>query len=389
MLGPHPELSVPADLYLEGDDQYQCWFQTSLWVAMALGQPAPYKTVVGHGFFVDETGSKLSKSKGNIIAPSEIYEQYGADVLRLWFTYADFRQKMALSESILGQVADAYRRVRNTARFLLQNLGDFNPAEDSVTPGELMEIDRWALDKLQRRLVAITEAYDNWDLHIVHRDLHALCDADLSSFYFSVLKDRLYTDVADSRERRSAQTARWQILQALAKVMSPILTFTSEEIWQVMREEIDASLPESVQLTDWPEADESLMDNDLAARWDRILALRSVGLAALEQAKADDAVANPLEAHLELFVSDEARGLLEALDDELSQLFIVSSVELRGLDEYEGEVEPGTEIAAHAILAAGEKCTRCWVRSETVGRQADHPELCERCAGRVNTILAR
>jgi isoleucyl-tRNA synthetase len=389
VLASHPELSVPADLYLEGDDQYQCWFQTSLWVAMALGEPAPYKTVVGHGFFVDETGSKLSKSKGNIIAPSEIYEQYGADVLRLWFTYADFRQKMALSESILGQVADVYRRVRNTARFLLQNLRDFNPAEDSVAPGEMMEIDRWALDRLQRRMLAITEAYDNWDLHIVHRDLHALCDADLSSFYFSVLKDRLYTDVADSQARRSAQTAMWRILRTLAGAMSPILTFTSEEIWQVMREEIDASLPESVQLTDWPEADEDLMDDDLAARWDRILALRSVGLAALEQAKADDAVANPLEAHLELFVSDEARGLLEGLDDELSQLFIVSSVELRGLDEYESEIAPGAEIAAQASLAAGEKCVRCWVRSETVGHQADHPELCERCAGRVNTILAR
>ncbi len=350
---------------------------------------APYKTVVGHGFFVDETGSKLSKSKGNIIAPSEIYERYGADVLRLWFTYADFRQKMALSESILGQVADAYRRVRNTARFLLQNLGDFNPAEDSVAPGELMEIDCWALDRLQRRLVAITEAYDDWDLHIVHRDLHALCDTDLSSFYFSVLKDRLYTDVPDSRARRSAQTAMWKILLALTKVMSPILTFTSEEIWQVMREEIDPSLPASVQLTDWPDADESLMDNELAKRWDRILALRSVGLAALEQAKADEVVSNPLEAHLELFVSDGARAQLEGLDDELSQLFIVSSVEMRGLDEYEGEVEPGTEIAAQAGLAPGEKCIRCWIRSETVGHQADHPELCERCAERVNTILAR
>ncbi len=251
------------------------------------------------------------------------------------------------------------------------------------------EIDRWALDKLQRRLGWITNDYDRWDLHFVHRELHALGDADLSSFYFSGLKDRLYTDVADSQARRSAQTAMWRILRTLAGAMSPILTFTSEEIWQVMREEIDASLPESVQLTDWPEADEDLMDDDLAARGDRILALRSVGLAALEQAKADDAVANPLEAHLELFVSDEARGLLEALDDELSQLFIVSSGELRGLDEFEGELEPGTEIAAEAARAPGDKCTRCWVRSETVGHQADHPELCERCAGRVNTILAR
>ncbi|MCD6362011.1 MAG: isoleucine--tRNA ligase, partial [Armatimonadetes bacterium] len=212
VLRPHPELTFPCDLYLEGDDQYQCWFQTSLWVAMALGEPAPYRTVVGHGFFVDETGSKLSKSKGNIISPQEIYDQYGADVLRLWFTYADFRQKMALSESILKQVAEAYRRIRNTARFLLQNLQDFNPSEDAVDYADMMEIDRWALDRLQRRLQAITAAYENWDLHIVHRDTHALCDADLSAFYLNVLKDRLYTDVPDSPARRSAQTAMWEIL---------------------------------------------------------------------------------------------------------------------------------------------------------------------------------
>ncbi len=386
---PHPELSFPSDLYLEGDDQYQCWFQTSLWVAMALGDPAPYKTVVGHGFFVDETGSKLSKSKGNIISPSEIYDEFGADVLRLWFTYADFRQKMALSESILKQVADAYRRIRNTGRFLLQNLQDFSPAEDALAPAEMMQIDRWALDRLQRRLKAITAAYDKWDLHIVHRDLHALCDADLSALYLNVLKDRLYTDVASSPARRSAQTAMWAILQALAKIMSPVLTFTAEELWQSMREEIDPSLEESIQLTDWPEADESLIDDALAARWDGAMELRAVAMAALEEAKTAEIVSNPVEAQLDMYVNAEARELLESLDEELNEFFIVSKVVLHEAGEFDGEIDATVGAAAKASLAKGEKCTRCWMRSETTGAQSDHVELCKRCADRVNTIVAQ
>ena len=388
VLRPNPELGVPADLYLEGDDQYQCWFQASLWVAMALGDPAPYRMVVGHGFFVDETGSKLSKSKGNIISPQEIYDQYGADVLRLWFTYADFRQKMTLSEAVLKQVADAYRRVRNTARFLLQNLQDFEPARDALGVEQMTEIDRWALDRLQRRLRAITAAYDNWDLHIVHRELHALCDADLSAFYLNLLKDRLYTEVPDSPARRSAQTAVWQILLALAKAMSPILTFTSEEIWQHARAEIDPTLPESVQLTDWPEPDERLLDGELAARWEKFMQVRAVVMAALEQAKASGAVANPLEARVDLYVPEETRRLLGALEGELEQLLIVSQVNVHDTSELGGDAGPAG-MAATATLAAGDKCVRCWMRSETIGAHGDHPELCERCAKRVETILSQ
>lgn len=388
VLRPHPELTFPCDLYLEGDDQYQCWFQTSLWVAMALGDPAPYKTVVGHGFFVDETGSKLSKSKGNIISPQEIYDQYGADVLRLWFTYADFRQKMALSESILKQVADAYRRVRNTARFLLQNLQDFDPQRDAVPYAQMSEIDRWALDRLQRRLRAMTAAYDNWDLHLVHRELHALCDADLSAFYLNVLKDRLYTEVPNSRLRRSAQTAMWQVLSALTRAMSPILTFTAEEIWQHMRSEIDPSLPESVQLTDWPAPDEALLDDELAARWERVLALRALVTTALEQAKNSGEVTNPLEAQVDLYLTDQGKQALAGLTEDLAQVFIVSSVQVHDFDQYHGEASSPLG-AARATLAPGEKCQRCWIRAESTGTRSDHPQLCERCALQVNTILGK
>ncbi len=385
VMRPHPELAYPADLYLEGDDQYQCWFQTSLWVAVALGDHAPYRTVVGHGFFVDDQGRKLSKSRGNIISPAEIYDKYGADVLRLWFTYADFRQKMHLSESVLKQVGDAYRRIRNTARFLLQNLGDFDPAKDLLPAEELSEIDRWALDRLQRLIRSSTEAYDHWDLHLVHRDLHRFCDADMSAFYLNVLKDRLYTDLPDSPARRSAQTAMWQILLALTKMMAPILTFTAEEIWQHARK-IDPALPESAQLADWPEVDESPLDEELAARWERYMSVRKAALAALEEAKASAEVRDPLEARLDLFCTDEDQELLGSLGEELPQLFIVSEVALHASDEAPESASQAEGVHAKASLAAGEKCARCWVRSKTVGKTKEHPQLCSRCAERVRML---
>lgn len=387
VLRTHPDLAYPADLYLEGDDQYQCWFQTSLWVAMALGDPAPYRTVVGHGFFVDETGSKLSKSKGNIISPAEIYEQYGADVLRLWFTYADFRQKMALSESIFKQVADAYRRIRNTIRFLLQNLQDFAPATDAVPTAELREIDRWALDRLQRRIQAITEAYERWDLHIVYREVHALCDLDLSAFYLNVLKGRLYTEVPDAPARRSAQTAMYALLRAIVIMISPVLTFTAEEAWQHLRREIDPSLPESVQLTDWPEVDVTLLDDRLAERWRQVLELRGVAMAALEEAKASGEVPNPQEARLDLYLTDAARTVLEEVEEDLATLFIVSDVRVHHAQEQEGASAP-SGVRAVATLAAGDKCPRCWQRAESIGTVAEHPELCATCAERVGRILS-
>lgn len=387
VLRTHPDLAYPADLYLEGDDQYQCWFQTSLWVAMALGDPAPYRTVVGHGFFVDETGSKLSKSKGNIISPAEIYDQYGADVLRLWFTYADFRQKMALSESIFKQVADAYRRIRNTIRFLLQNLQDFAPAADAVPTAELREIDRWALDRLQRRIQAITEAYERWDLHIVYREVHALCDLDLSAFYLNVLKGRLYTEVPDAPARRSAQTAMYALLRAIVIMISPVLTFTAEEAWQHLRREIDPSLPESVQLTDWPEVDVTLLDDRLAERWRQVLELRGVAMAALEEAKASGEVPNPQEARLDLYLTDAARTVLEEVEEDLATLFIVSDVRVHHAQEQE-EASAPSGVRAVATLAAGDKCPRCWQRAENIGTVAEHPELCATCAERVGRILS-
>jgi isoleucyl-tRNA synthetase len=407
VLRSNPELTYPADCYLEGDDHYQCWFQTSLWCAVALGDPAPFKLVVGHAFFVDETGTKMSKSKGNITAPQEIQDKYGADVLRLWFTYADFRRKMFFSEAILEQVADAYRRIRNTLRFLLTNLQDFNPVTDSVPVEEMREIDRWALGKTADLVERVTRGFDDWDLHLFYHYLHAFCARELSAFYLDVLKDTLYTDLPDSPARRSAQTALWRILQALVIMSAPVLTFTAEEAWQQCRR-LDESLPLSVQMADWPGgptplppslkgggeerphprlplwaqtplAGEVGADEDLMARWDRLMAIREQVMVALEEAKQVGAVKKPLEAHVQLRASGPDLELLRQYEPELPGLFIVSEVSL--------EEAPG-ELAVEARAGQGEKCNRCWMRLPGVGSDQEYPDLCPRCAGRVRKLVS-
>jgi len=374
------ELGFPADLYLEGDDQYQCWFQTSLWVAVALGDPAPFRQVVGHAFFVDETGTKMSKSKGNIIAPNEIYEQYGADVLRLWFTYADFRRKMYCTEDIFKQVADAYRRIRNTARFMLANLQDFDPRKDAVAPGDMTELDRWAIMRTGQLAERMTRAFDNWDLHLFYHDLHGFCVTELSSFYLDVLKDILYTNVPSAHQRRSAQTAMWSILLDLTKMMAPVLTFTSEEIWQECRK-LDARLPESVQLADWPTP--QAQAPELSERFDKLLQVRDVVLSAIEEARKAEAFDNPLEADVTLYATPEMQRFLGSFGDELAGLFIVSSVHTAPAEGSDVPLDEFAGVGAVARLADGEKCARCWTRSVTVGEVELHPQICARCAARI------
>ncbi len=377
VLRTHPELSYPADLYLEGDDQYQCWFQTSLWIAAALGDAAPYKTVVGHGFFVDDSGQKLSKSKGNIVDPAEVYENYGADVLRLWFTYADFRQKMHLTDEIFQQVADAYRRIRNTLRFLLANLQDFDPATDSQPSEQMREIDRWVLLRLNRIVRRMTEAFDRWDLHLFYHDVHGFCTNDLSAFYLNVLKDTLYTDLPDSPARRSAQTALWQLLLALTKMIAPVLTFTADEVWAYCRI-IDPSLPVSVQLTDWPRQDERFEDEELARRWERLMQIRTHVSAALEQAKENGEIDQPLSAAVTIYASGDDQEILQSLGDDLRTIFVVSAAQVR--PPAQGMNGLHIEVA----LAPGEKCERCWLYDENIGANPQYPTLCPRCAQRVD-----
>ena len=377
VLRTHPDLTYPADCYLEGDDQYQCWFQTSLWCATALGDPAPFKLVVGHAFFVDDSGQKLSKSKGNIISPAEIYDKYGADVLRLWFTFADFRRKMYCSPAIFEQVAEAYRRIRNTLRFLLANLADFDPAADAVAPEDLRELDRWALAQLGRLIRRVTEAFDSWDLHLYYHEVHAFCARELSSFYLDVLKDTLYTDLPDSPARRSAQTAMWQILQALLVMSAPVLTFTTEEAWQHCRQQ-DPRLPLSVQMSDWPTPPAIPWSAEQQQRWERLLEVREQVMAALEAVKQSGEVRKPLEAKVTLAAPPEDLAVLEAFREQLAELFIVSAVELVA----------GEALRVSAGPAEGDKCGRCWVRDPQVGADTEHPELCPRCAQRVRRLVA-
>jgi isoleucyl-tRNA synthetase len=369
------DLAYPADCYLEGDDQYQCWFQTSLWCACALGEPAPFKLVVGHAFFVDETGLKMSKSKGNIISPQELIDKYGADVLRLWFTYADFRRKMFCSEAIFEQVADAYRRIRNTIRFLLANLQDFDPETDAVPRAQMREIDRWALGQTAGLVQKLTRGFDEWDLHLLYHHLHSFCARELSAFYLDVLKDTLYTSLPDAPERRSAQTALWEILQALIVMSSPVLTFTADEAWEQCRR-LDESLPVSVQMAHWPEP-VAEADSELMARWDRLGELREQVMVGLEEARQSGAIRKPLEAQVTLQASGEDLELLRRYEKELPALFIVSQVQL----------EAGTgDLAVRATVGEGEKCNRCWVRDPQVGVDPEYSDLCPRCTDRVRRL---
>ncbi|MBU0609256.1 MAG: isoleucine--tRNA ligase, partial [Armatimonadetes bacterium] len=385
VLDTHPELTDPADLYLEGDDQYQCWFQTSLWAAVALGKPAPFKTVVGHAFFVDETGHKLSKSKGNIIPPTDISEKYGADVLRMWFTYADFRRKMYAAESIYEQVADAYKKIRFTCRFMLQNLADFDPATDAVAYADLLEVDRWALSRLHWLCGRMTEAFDNWSLHLFYHEVHAFCATDLSAFYLNVLKDRLYTELPGSQVRRSAQTALWEILMVLVKIIAPVLTFTSEEIWQHCRK-LDERLPISVQLADWPEPPAQWREGALEERWGIVTQVRDGVLMVLEMLKKNGVCDNPQEATVKLQVPAEGAEALQKCSQgselQLATLMGVSSVTVETTEEPHLRMLPADVAANVSVLATfgtfvatawrseGDKCGRCWMTLPSVGDDA-------------------
>ncbi len=356
-LRPHPELHYPADLYLEGDDQYQCWFQTALWCAVAMGDPAPFKLVLGHRFFVDAEGLKMSKSKGNIIAPTDITDKYGADVLRLWFTYADFRRPMQYTDEIIQQVAEAYRRIRNTIRFMLANLQDFDPQKDAVPLEQMGELDRWALLRLGRVISRLTRAMDNWDLHLFYHYVHSFCARELSAFYLDALKDRLYTDLPDSPARRSSQTALWQILLALTKLIAPILTFTAD-------------------------APEEWEDEELAVRWDKLLLVREEVHRLLEQRKQEGEIKQPLDGTVVIEEADrETMSVLQALETELPFLLTVSEVELGESRPVKKVTNYFAKITVHRTDAP--KCARCWMRSATVDSDPEFPGICARCAARV------
>lgn len=384
-----PELRWPADLYLEGSDQHRGWFNSSLSTAVAVRGEAPYRAVLTHGFVVDEQGRKMSKSLGNVIDPMKVIKQLGADILRLWVSSADYRSDLALSDNILKQLTEAYRKIRNTARFLLGNLYDFDPARDQIAYRQLPELDRWALLRLARMTERVLAAYKNYDYHVVQHAIHNFCVVDMSALYLDMIKDRLYTAATRSLERRAAQTVLYQVLHNLVRLLAPVLAFTSEEIWRCAPKEEGA--PVSVQLTDLPGVNEEYLDAELEQKWERLLAVRSEVTRALEEARREKTIGNPLEAAVALYAGDELYDFLQQSLIELPVFFIVSAVSLHRWPEKpdaenrpNGEkVLPALEIPELAVgvrRAPGEKCVRCWKYSEGVGKNAEHPALCPRCA---------
>jgi isoleucyl-tRNA synthetase len=358
-----------ADLYLEGSDQHRGWFHSALLASTATRGRAPYAQVLTHGFVLDGDGRKMSKSLGNVVAPQDIIKNSGADILRLWVAAEDYRDDVRISDEIMKRLADSYRRVRNTARNLLGNLHDFDPATDAVAWEDMLELDRWALARLADFTDRCRKAYDNYEFHVVYHALNNFCSVDLSALYFDIVKDRLYCRGRDSVARRSAQTAMHHILGALARVIAPVLCFTADEIWCEMPHA--PGNPDSVFLNDFPLPEAAWRSPELVARWERIWALRATVTKALEERRKSGELGHSLDSRVRLSLSAADLKLVEGVGAEgLAEIFIVSQVELA-----EGEGEARVEVLA----PLGAKCGRCWNFSEAVGSFADHPEICGRC----------
>ncbi len=366
-----PYLKWPADLYLEGADQYRGWFQSSLLTAIATKGQAPYKAVVTHGWVIDLEGNKMSKSAGNGLSPSAIIEQYGADILRLWVASTDYHSDVRISKDILKQLSEAYRKIRNTARYILGNINDFEPDKDAVSIDELLPLDKWALLKLDELNDRVRDGYDKFDFHQVYHAIHNFCVVDMSNFYFDVLKDRLYTEAADSFERRAAQTTIYIILDAMTKMIAPILAFTSDEIWQYMPHSSKDN-QENVLFNDMPSKTGVSLDDDFVALWDRIHETRDVVKKALEVEIKNKVLRSSLEAKVVIKADGEQYDFLKKAEKELSGAFIVSQTEI--------VKEAVPEMQVEVKHADGDKCERCWSFSDTVGKNSTHPTLCARCA---------
>jgi isoleucyl-tRNA synthetase len=366
------ELQFPASLYLEGSDQHRGWFHSSLLTSVGTRGHAPYCSVLTHGFVVDGEGKKMSKSAGNVIAPEEVINKLGADVLRLWVSAEDYKDDIKISDEILKRLADSYFRIRNTYRFLLGNLYDFDPEKDRISYQELYEIDRWALHRLQKLISRVKEAYERFEFHIVYHSVQNFCAVEMSSTYFDILKDRLYTFLNHSRGRRSGQTALYEILSALTQLMAPILSFTAEEVWQYLSGREGKA--ESVHLTVFPEIKNEYLDEGLNERWERIWEIRAVVMKAMEEARKEKKIGLSLDAQVHLHLPEKEYQFLKLYETELKSIFIVSSVTLRPV---EGREEK--EVRAEVLRADGEKCERCWNYDVSVGKDPEHPTACGRC----------
>ena len=373
-----PELAWPADMYLEGSDQHRGWFQSSLLTSVATEGKAPYRAVLTHGYVVDGEGRKMSKSVGNTVAPQEVIAQYGADIIRLWAASSDYKADIRISKEILKQLSEVYRKIRNTIRYILGNTNDFNYETDKVEFKDMLELDRWALMHMQLLKKEVSAAYESYDFHVLYHAIHNFCSVEMSSYYLDILKDRLYAYKADSFERRSAQTAMYEIMLDLVVMIAPVLSFTMEEVWQFMKK--PASMPESVFMMPWPECKEEYIDEALESKWDNFIEIRSEITRVLEGARRAKTIGHSLDAKVELHATGEALAILRSVEGDLATLLIVSQAKL--VEGLAGGVEAtGREDLKVTVQAAeGEKCERCWIYSDTVGKDAEHPTVCARCA---------
>lgn len=397
VLKARADLDFPADLYLEGSDQHRGWFQSALITAIGCDtHQAPFKSVLTHGFVVDAAGKKMSKSSGNVISPQEIIERFGADVLRLWVAASSYSDDIRISEETLSRFSDAYRKIRNTCRFILGNLYDFNPQKDILDYDQLREIDKWALFEVQRLVTEVTDCYRDYRFHRIFQSIYNFCTIQMSSFYLDILKDRLYVSLAQSKERRSAQTAIYEIIGIIVKLMAPILTYTAEEIGRYSPDKEDLV---SIYLCPWPkEKKEWDFNRSKELIWKELINLRKVILYAIEQAREKKIIGNSLGARLILHPQNISDPLFLKYNNIFAEIFIVSQVEILKPDwegewrEYSSLSESGEVVEKKVKIkverARGEKCIRCWNWNEAVGEDENHSALCPRCVKIVKAAIS-
>jgi isoleucyl-tRNA synthetase len=373
------ECTFPADLYLEGTDQHRGWFHSSLLASVGTRGVPPYRAVLTHGFVLDGQGRKMSKSIGNVVAPQEVIEKYGAEVLRLWVASENYQEDLRISDEIIKRLVDAYRKIRNTCRFILGNLSDFDPAADAVPTADMLALDRYAMNMVRSRHQAMQTAYENFEFHKVYHNLHNLCTTDLSSYYLDIIKDRAYVTGSTSRERRSAQTALYHILLMLLKDMAPILSFTAEEIFRHLPEAMRPA-GSTVFAMRIPEIEGELLSEEEEAVWNLIFDVRGDVTRAIEPLRQSKALGHSLDASVTLYASDEAFEALSSVASQLRDVFIVSQARVTDepapADAIAGEVE-GVSVVIER--AKGEKCARCWIYDENLGTDPAHPQACPRC----------
>lgn len=375
------QLGFPADIYLEGSDQHRGWFNSSITTAVAMGEDAPYKAVLTHGYTVDAEGKKLSKSKGNYVALDKLIGVYGADVLRLWVSSTDYRNEVCISDEIIKRSSDAYRRIRNTARFLLSNLFDFNPETDVLPIKDMVELDRWAIKRALQLQEEIISAYEQYNFHIIYQKIHNFCAVDMGSFYLDIIKDRQYTTPVNSLARRSCQCAMFHIIHALTRWLAPIISFTADEIWSyIPGNQNTHSVFEDKWYEGWPNVGDIDMDS-----WRHIMLIRDAVNRALETERQSGKIGSGLAAEVIVYAENDTYQLLERISKELRFVWITSAASIRPLTETNSnQIDKELGVVIEVKASEHTKCVRCWHRVETVGQDEEHPELCSRCVDNIS-----